>query len=250
MSAVKKYSLIVTAFVLAYLIFVIAIAPADKLLAKVDLPRGVQISNISGSIWSGEASLISFKQVEINNVEWSLSPLSLLLFNPSVNLTFGGSLSPGPKGSLELSNLTSELTISDAKIAIAANEVVKFIPLPIDINAGGELNLSLAQFTLGKPMCAAADGNLTWQRAFVSAMDEEVDLGTLAANFGCTNGALAFEVDRQNILGLQFKGVVSSPSKINGQGFITPGNEFPASVRPLLGFLGSKDVQGRYKIKI
>ncbi|TRX57891.1 type II secretion system protein N [Thalassomonas sp. M1454] len=250
MNAVKKYSLIVSIFVLVYLIFVIAIAPANKILAKFDLPKGLEIRNISGSIWSGEAKLISYQQVSINDVEWSLSPLSLLLFNPSVDLTFGGSLQPGPRGSLELSNLTNDLTVNNANVAIAANDVLAYIPLPIDASAGGEINLDVPEFVLGKPICTVSAGTVTWQRAFVSAMKEDVDLGTLAATLGCEKGALTFEVNPENVLGLQFKGVVAARGKVSGQGYITPGNDFPANVRPLLGFIGKKDFQGRYKLKL
>ncbi len=249
-SVVKKYLMAATAFILVYVLFVLILAPADKILAKITLPKGVYLNEISGSIYNGRAQTLIVNNQQINNVSWSFNFSSLIYLQPSVDVEFGSNLASGPRGNAQVSNFGAELLITDAKVNIGANELLTKFQLPFDLRAGGDINLSLNEFALGKPVCKVAVGDVQWSKAHVNAMDEDVELGNLQAELGCKNGILSLTVNADNDLGLDFTAFVGNRMRVSGQGYIKPGAKFPENVKPLLSLLGTKDSQGRYKLKL
>ena len=154
---IKKYSAIGAGFIALYLFFLISSTPADKLISQIALPKGVSLQGISGSAFSGKAKSVTINKYSVENVQWSVSLLSLITFNPSVAVNFGdrlGSLS----GSMELSNFGAEMFVENAEVLIDANELVAKLNLPIDVNAGGQIKLEIGSFGMGKPVCSVANG--------------------------------------------------------------------------------------------
>lgn len=250
MTNIKKISIAVVVFLLTYVIFLIVLAPADKIIGQFKLPRGVAIGQISGSIWSGKAEQVIIDNYAINKVRWDVNLTSLLMFNPSVDVTFGNRYAKGPQGHATLQNLTGQPKVVDADVNIDANEVLPYLPLPIDMTAQGKVQLTAAEFAMGKPVCEQLNGDIKWQNAQINAMDEQIDLGAFKANLGCENGAVTVDVLKDNRLGLEFTAYIAKPGRISGQGYITPGSEFPEQIKPVLSFIGKPDKQGRYRIKI
>ncbi|WP_371375886.1 type II secretion system protein N [Thalassotalea aquiviva] len=245
----KKLTLIVVIFVVAYLGFVIALAPIKNILGFVELPKQVAVVNPKGSLWHGRAESIWVEQVELKNVRWTVNLLSLLTFNPSVDIDFGNRSKSQPNGSLTLRGLSSDLTVSDANVSVAANTALSYYPVPFELQADGDLQLNIDKFVVGQPICSHLAGQLSWPQARVSAMDESVELGPLKADLTCEQGELLVTIDINNNLGLEFNARVAM-DKISGQGYLTPGAKFPAEVRPLLSFIGRPDNRGRYRLKI
>ncbi len=250
MKNVKKISIAVVLFLLTYLIFLLILAPANKIIPQFNLPKGVAIQQISGSIWSGKAEQVIVDQYAVNKVQWQINLGSLLMFNPSVDVTFGNRYAAGPQGQLTLSDISDQLKVSDIKINIDADEILPYLPLPIDMSAQGKVQLTSPEYVMGKPLCSTFSGNIVWQDALVSAMDEDIELGSFNAKLGCENGAIAVDVNEENRLGLEFTAYIANQGRMSGQGFITPGNDFPQQIKPVLNFIGKPDKQGRYRIKI
>lgn len=246
---IKKYSAIGAGFIALYLVFLISSAPANKLISQVPLPKGVSLQGISGSAFAGKAKSVTINKYTVNNIEWSVSLLSLLTFDPSVSINFGDRLA-SVSGSMDLSNLGPEILIENAHVTVDANEVVSQLNLPIDLNAGGQIELDVASFSIGKPICAVAEGVILWDNANVNAMEEDIDLGSLKASLACDKGALAITVDPSNDLGLELTAYVATMDRVSANGYLTPGAKFPNALKPVLGFIGKKDSQGRYTIRL
>ncbi|WNC68406.1 type II secretion system protein N [Thalassotalea nanhaiensis] len=246
---IKKYSAIVAGFIALYLIFLISLAPADKLISQISLPKGVSLQGISGSAFSGKAKSVTINNYAVKNVEWSVSIFSLITFNPSVAVNFGDRLS-SISGSMDLSNLGPELLVENAQVIVDANEVATQLNLPIDVNAGGQIKLDILEIGMGKPVCGIADGVIQWDNAHVNAMEEDIDLGSLKATLACNKGALAITVDPKNNLGLELTANVLSMKRVTADGYLTPGANFPNALKPVLGFIGRKDSKGRYTIRL
>jgi general secretion pathway protein N len=119
--------------------------------------------------------------------------------------------------------------------------------LPIPLIAGGNVNIKVTEFTLGKPICQRAIGNITWHKAGVTAFDQRIALGSIAAGISCQQGALALAIDPNNNLGLTFTAYVRSRG-VSGSGFLKPGEKFPSTLQSVLPFLGKVDSQGRYRL--
>jgi len=240
-------------FIGIYLVFVIATVPASWVLSKVQLPKGLVVENVTGSIWRSAITKISYQQrnqtpYSIVNVNISLSALSFLSLNPSIDVTFGDALIKGPEGSLTASGFTTSLSLENVNILLSANDVAQRLSLPMPVEAHNDISINIPSFVVGKPLCESLEGNLIWQKASVSALDEKVMLGALKANLGCESGALALTIDPNNDLGLSFTTYVRGNTNASGDGFLTPAEKFPEQLKGLLPFLGNKDNQGRYRL--
>jgi general secretion pathway protein N len=254
----KKWLSYGAVFIATYLVFVLISLPANFLIAKLTLPKNLDLQRISGSIWHAKIAQVNINQgrgqsQRLELVEVSLSPWSLLLADPSFKVNFGGALVAGPEGSLTVSGLLDKMTIDDADILLSANavmgQVANKLSLPVDVTATGDIAIKFEQLVLDKPVCQLAKGQLFWHKASISALDQTVALGPLAADISCEKGALALKVRPKNNLGLSFSAYLAQNGHLSGNGYLTPGNDFPAALQALLPFLGNGDQQGRYRLK-
>ncbi|WP_394172031.1 type II secretion system protein N [Thalassotalea litorea] len=250
MKNIKKGLLYSLGFFLVYLVFVIAIAPANKLVAMVELPQDVVLHGVAGSVWAGEAQSMSTSNYEIKDVDWRLSFLSLLTMSPSADINFGRSPRLGPTGSLTIRNDHPLVGFHNADIKIEASRIVDLVTLPLDMQASGLVSIDLHKFITGKQVCSEVDGEIFWQQASINAFDEKVELGNFKGKLRCENDSLEITVDPDNNLGLELSVFIRQRGRVAAQGYLTPGPEFPENARSILGFLGNKDAQGRYRIRI
>ncbi len=246
----KKHVAIVAIFLVLYGVFVIALMPANWLVGQIKLPSNVAVAGVEGSIWQTNISQVKVDDIVINNVESSLSLWSVFMFDPKLDIRFGDALISGPEGQLELSGLLAELTVENANISIAANNITQRLNLPIDVIAHEQLTINVPNFVIGKPICTELSGNLHWQNAAITALDEKVKLGKLSAKLSCEKGELIAEIDPKNNLGLSYKAQIKQGGRFSGSGYLTPGQQFPEQLKGALSFLGKADKKGRYRLKI
>jgi general secretion pathway protein N len=88
-----KRGLTVAAGFLAFLVFLVALVPANQLAQR--LPPAIALSGTSGTIWSGAARSIAFDGHALGALDWSCRPWRLLLLEWSCRVT----LSP-PSGAV------------------------------------------------------------------------------------------------------------------------------------------------------
>ena len=244
----KKWFAYGAVFFSVYLVFLIATMPAAWVISFVNLPKNTQVSELSGTVWQSYAKQVRINDVEINNVNSELSFLSLLMFDPTVMVKFGGALVNGPEGKLTASQLLKQIKITDLDISLAANQIAEKLNLAIPIEAHNFIDISIDEFIVGKPICEQMKGSLKWQKASVTALSEKVRLGALSANLTCEKGALTFIMSPKNDLGLTFTAYLRSMTKVSGNGFLKPGANFPEKIKPILPFIGKADKQGRYRL--
>lgn len=242
-------------FFAVYSIFLITTVPATWVMSFVSLPKNVEISQLTGSVWHSHIEQVSANNVVINDIELDLSVLSLFTLNPTVDVSFGGGISgsalaEGPRGEVRLTNLLGEITAEAGTIKVDAQFVVEQVKLPVDIEAHNQLTLTLNSYTLGKPYCKDLSGNLSWPKAAATGFNETVDVGALKVKLGCTKGNIEVSVVKNNNLGLSFTGILARNNRFSGQGYLQPGSKFPKKLEGVLGFLGKKDGKGRYALKL
>lgn len=247
MKKVISYSLI---FLVTYVIFVVATMPAQFVLNQVTVPKTMNVSGVSGSIWQANIKHVSTKTIEVHDIEAKLSVFSLLTLSPSFDITLGDPLKHGPEGYLTLKVSEESLEVSDANINIAVSDILKNARLPIDVKAKGFIELDIETFSAGKPICQSLKGKAKWAQAKVKAFDQSVTLGTLKADLTCEKGALVLTIDDKNDLGLSYTAYMRKVGKFTGDGFLKPGDKFPENVKPALSFIGKPDSQGRYRLSL
>lgn len=74
---------------LAYLFFLLATLPASMVTDKwfkTKIPSYLQLSGVSGTIWSGKAKYVQLKGISLGKMEWRLSVLPLLWGNIAAHI--------------------------------------------------------------------------------------------------------------------------------------------------------------------
>ena len=246
----KKKFAYTAIFFTAYCVFVLALMPASWLMAQIKLPKNVAVSAIEGTVWHTRILQVMVDDVVINQVQSSLSLMSVLMLDPKLDITFGNALVNGPEGQLTISGLLSDMVVEDAEINLPANTVAKRLNLAIDIIAHEQLQLNIERFIIGAPICSELQGDLQWQNAAVTAFEEKVQLGGLSAKLTCDKGELIADIDPNNNLGLSYRAELKQGGRLAGNGYLTPAAKFPEQLKATLSFLGKPDNQGRYRLKI
>lgn len=236
-------------FILLYVFFLIINIPAIWVLEHVKSPEGVEIKSTQGTIWQAHFEAIKLPEgVLLHNVEVKLNPLSFLWLNPSADITFGGDKLPGPRGSLSLSDLFSSVSVNNLNVEMKARDAIALMDLPLDLTGHNDIKFTASEYVLGKPMCSAVKGKLTWPKAKVTSFNETVDLGALSGDFTCDKGQLIFTMDPKNILGLTYEVVIANKERVSGIGYLEPAADFPEKLKLILPMLGKPDAQGRYRL--
>jgi general secretion pathway protein N len=248
----KKTFTIAGIGILFYIGFLIATIPTTLVLNQLSLPKNINIFGVSGSIWNTDITQVTVEQTAIQKINAKLSFWSLFTLAPKVDITFGDSFTAGPEGEFELVLTTSKAIVNDLNVLLKANDIAQQINLPIPMTAKGNVELAIlnAEIDLkNNNQCIAITGTASWSTAGVIALEQNVKLGNISADISCDKGTLAVVISPKNDLGLTFSAYLSPKGKLSGNGYLKPGAKFPQSLNDALPFLGSKDRQGRYRLK-
>ncbi len=246
----KKKFAIAVMFLMTYLGFLVATLPANIVFKQVTLPNNVSLSGITGSVWHTNVAQVVVDGVVINQVQAKLSFWSLFTLSPAISIKFGDSFLAGPEGKLDITISQEEIEIDNLNVLVKANEIAQQLTLPLPVTAKGDVELILshaAMDLLNQNKCIAANGVITWSKAGVVALDQNIKLNKLDGKISCDKGVLALLLSPENKLGLTFNTYVRN-GRISGSGFLKPGAQFPTELNSALPFLGRKDNQGRYRL--
>lgn len=244
----KKWLAVCSAFLSVYLLFVIAFLPASFVVNKIKLPANVQLGQVSGSIWHSQVESLLIEKTLVKKINVNVNWLSILLFNPSVEVTFGGALYNGPEGRFVASGFLSDLTVTELQLDIRANDIAQQLPIPIPVVAKNNVSITIKEFVLGQPVCQQLSGSVKWDDAIITALSEQVPLGSLKATLSCKKGNSFAQLDENNELGVTFTAEVGAKGAITGSGYLTPHKNLPKAIEQVLPFLGRQDQQGRYRL--
>jgi len=236
-------------FLLAYLCFLLAMIPANSVFSFVDLPKNIRLSEVKGTIWHSKVDAVSIDGVAINKITAKLNVGSLLLADPTLNVTFGDALISGPEGKLTVSGLLSTLKIYDAEVSVSAQLLADRLNVPIPLTAHHYIDIAVNDFETGAPICKRLAGSIEWPKASITALEQKVSLGDLAATFSCQQGDVVIAINENNDLGLSFTASVGGNGIASGEGYLRPKANTPEAINHVLPYLGRPDNQGRYRLR-
>ena len=250
----KKWFAIAAIFLSSYIVFLLANAPLVLVINNVNLPQNIEINKVTGTIWQGEIALLRINDNDIEQVKASVSFWSLFSLAPTIEVQFGDAMLAGPEGKFTLTVSSQQLTLTDVELFVSASDIARQLPLPIPIAAQGNIELYLPALVLATGAnwsCSQAQGHISWLRAGVVALEQNIKLGSFKADLSCAQGNLLATLAANNNLGLSFDGTLALASKkVSGQGHLKPGAKFPSQLKATLSFLGRPDNQGRYQLKL
>jgi general secretion pathway protein N len=247
----KKKFAIGIIFLITYLGFLVATLPATVVFNQFSMPKELSVSGVSGSIWNTNIDQIVVGEVTINKIKTELSFWSLFTLAPTLPVTFGDSFLAGPEGKFDITLSQEKLQIENFSLLLKANEIVQQLTLPLPMTAQGDVEITLDHAAINladKNKCLAVKGLVTWSKAGVIALAENIQLGDFNAKLSCDEGALALLLSPENDLGVTLNAYLRQNGRVSGNGFLKPGAKFPPKLISALPFLGRKDNQGRYRL--
>lgn len=177
-SVTKKFWIILG--VVLWLYFVISHIPA--VWGAYLLTRGgdVGMSGVSGTLWSGRASLASIKVKQsdypLGQLSWKLNGWSLLLLKPCAdietvmdNQNISGHICLGFNGAMDIAN---------ANISFPARMVQPQLPLPVD----GKFVLRIESMSMKDNQLNQLQGKMSWTEAKVHNGTNWMEMGGFGAD--------------------------------------------------------------------
>ncbi len=231
----------------ALVLFVLLRAPAEKLLPRL-LPASapVQLSGISGTIWSGRALQLAVERVTLERVSWHFRPLALFLGRVEVGLN--AQLDEHPLSARAGKGWFSEPYLKAVRATLPATEVLSLAGMNL-AQLGGSVELDLARISGWQDSAfPAISGSARWTPARVVA-PLVLDLGTVQlitrAEAGETRGELSASGGA-----LSFKGEVglSPDGRYHLQGDVRKHRAVPEAVDNFLATFAEPH-DGGYRVE-
>lgn len=182
--------------VLVYLTVLVLNFPAERAYAywkNSDLSQknnGHQFSlvGISGSVWSGKASLGIIEGQALEEVEWSLRPWSLLLGQFGLSWSFRLPESTGNQGygrGFTSMAMDGSMNFSELEMDLPLIEAAKLAGMAA-LRPVGSISVNLQDVEWDGENLASAEGRVVWRGAGIS-MIKPISLGDLAMDLVTEN---------------------------------------------------------------
>lgn len=249
-----KYKLIAVAIVF-YLVQLIASIPATQVLNRLSLPNNIQIQGVGGSVWSGTAQSITMDGIQVNNVNWELRFLSLMMGKAAAKIKAGNASDAESiffDGDIKITLTGSRLVMDDAKIRLPTHMVMAQLSLPLPVNAEGRFNMDIEHldYLLVARECQNIAAKGSWVNASVQGMNGFIQLGEFNANAVCENTNVKVTVQPQNLLNLAAEAILNNKGQINVTGKFKPDASLPTEVHRAAIMFGKADNEGFYKVSM
>jgi general secretion pathway protein N len=232
-----------------YLVFIVIKLPASQVLPRLSLNKDISLSGVSGTIWNGRAQRAQLAGLPVENLNWSLSFLSLLMANVSADIQ-AGNIRDVDKisvdGHITFSN--QGLQAKDLLAFFPTNLIISLLPLPIPVQADGRFKVQLEMLDYGSN-CITLTGKGEWLNANFTGANQVISLGNFAAELSCVNGDVVLDVLEPNSFGLTAKATIPADMKFKISGKFKPDAELPKEVHQAAQFFGKPDADGYYPIE-
>ncbi|MGB0893092.1 MAG: type II secretion system protein N [Parashewanella sp.] len=231
-----------------YLVFMVALLPANVVLWLVKLPNQVQVSNVSGSIWSGSVGSANVYGRQLEHITWQIDPWSLLLAKLNIDLRIGSKANAfSGKAQAELS--LSGVEINKLTIDATNGFLIGNTQLPFGTKVGGEVNLFIEHFVYGKPFCQQLNGTMYAHHLKVNNQFGFYPIGDVKLGLECQQGNIVISMlEKDNKMGISGQVLVSENNQFALKAKIKPTATQPEDMRNNLSILGQPDPQGYYQI--
>lgn len=198
--------------VILFLYFVVTSLPAVWGAYALTRSGAIAMNGVSGTLWSGRASLVSVKinavDYSLGTLTWKLEPLSLFTLKPCVliatqmdNQQFDGRVCVKGK---------SSVAIKDASLSFPAALVQPLLPLAID----GQFSLTLENLEIADSKLQMIRGKAAWMGSKIYNGANWMSLGGLGADLvdDGKNGLSAHIFDISSPLKLDMVGNLPFPT--------------------------------------
>lgn len=231
-----------------YLVFLFYTIPAGFLtryiLPSIPAAQAIELSGVSGTIWTGEAMSVNIKRLNLGKFNWDLSGWRLLIGNVALDMSFASPLSQG-SGNIAV-GLQGAVTAQDLQINMAASMLTPlFYGLPVSFDGDIRGNIESLQMEQGQRL--SATGRIAWHKASLATL-QNIELGDHMALLEPENRGTTITIkDTSNgpietNLKIELKG--TGEYKINGS--LKARDQGQQQITEALRLIGRADNQGRH----
>lgn len=234
--------------VLIYLVFLVALFPANIALSLAPLPANVNISGVSGSIWSGSIDNLQLQQRQLEQLRWELSPWALLLGSVRVDLQVGSRSTPvSAKGAVTWS--MDGISAQGLRFEAPDSFLIANAKLPFKTEIQGEVSLLVETLEQGKPWCEQLTGKLFLNQTNVNNQFGNYPLGNIELGLSCVEGKVQLATDEsKNQLGIIGTLQLDEGNMLKVAAKIKETAEQPEDMRKSLPMLGKRDSDGYFPV--
>lgn len=233
-----------------YVLFLIIYLPASLFSGYVSgklAAAGIQLQNVRGTLWQGEALDARIGRVALGRLKWDLSSFGLLVGNLDMDLDFARQDTQG-KGNVVL-GFGGGLQMHDLDVRMPAEGMGSlFSGLPVSFS--GNLLGRITELDVRKGEMFKGKGRIVWQQAALVA-PQAADLGDVLIELKPDNNNTRISISDQNERGqlkINLEYMINANGKYRWDGTIGPRGNTPDKLLELLKFLGSPDSNGVYRI--
>lgn len=241
----RPSALTVIFFILIFMISAIVHVPASFVYGYVPKIKDFDISGLSGTLWDGSATNLTFQGHPLGNFDWTFNPMALLVARIELNIQLAGVKHLSARGVVGYG--LNGYYASNLKVVAPSELFQSFVPYPYPIDLSGPVEANIVSYEIERPICSALSGNVTWPGKMGSPLGA-VDFGLAMAKLSCHEGAIVLNGESgSDAIQTDFTlkmGPKNGNWSING--WLIPGKALSSSLRTQLGWLGKPDKEGRY----
>ena len=232
--------LLLLLFCVSYLLFLLAFIPAAQILPRLPLPAGLQLQNISGTLWQGRIGDLSWQKYRLHNLQWEVAFSQLWLARPTIKLSLQDPETAVASGTV---SWRGDWSLNNWQVNTSTHTIQRWLSLPVDAN--GELTLNIDQLTFNSLECQTLTGQLNWQQALLQTPAGELTLGNPIAALSCRNKAFEANIQQDSAsLHSETALQLNMQGQYKLQASLQPKPALPDTLRLSLGWLGPVDSQG------
>ena len=229
-------------FVFCLLVTLLINLPVGHVMARVNMPQQVSISQLAGTLFEGQADTLIVNQVVFHNPEYKFELSCLISLGLCYQLKFadGSALvrfAPLTK-TVEVSRIDIELPMSN--LANIANRLL--------IQPSGSLKLSSDKLNFKQGQLTDIDALLVWKNAGIAG--EDIDLGDYQLSIVKQNGQYQiFLADKEAVLEIDGKGDLKPDGNYFLDINITAKSGLETRIKNALELFASKKGLRQYNIR-
>ncbi len=230
-----------------YLLGLLVMTPATYLASILEEQvDGLTLYGVEGTLWSGEMQALEIEGTVLKNVEWTLSPLPLLLGNAQLHITSHSDELQGD-GIIEIGLLSHEIALRDTVVKLPVERYAAQFGLA-DFDLTGEFELNLDQLRYQQGVIYGLSGLLVWHQAGISGA---LVLGALQAEFTQQDGALeAVLSDREGPVKLEGEWSLQSSGHYQFRSRLGARDESDLGLKQTLRLIGRTIDENRVEVKM
>lgn len=208
-----------------------------------------QVEGVSGTIWHGQAERVTAQGQQLGALQWQVNPSALFKARVEADIRFGRGSAIDLHGRGTVGYGISGPYAHQFVASIPAAYVMTQLPMPIPIEALGQVELTMHDYQFEQPYCTSAEGSVAWAAGELTTPVGPILLGPVIADITCQDSQwqVSGALESTQVSG-EFSASLESNNRYQSQGWFKPGTEFPSILSSQLSLVGEPDNQGRYQL--